>query len=113
MTETAAPSTLTSLRPGQRLRDLAPGQVVTLLAIDRLDDDLAEIIYRDDSGNTGARTITNPDAARFEIATDFDSAPAFDADPDEFRLAAEALRIKYAATPRPTQQTFDFDEEEE
>lgn len=92
---------LATLRAGQRLRGLVPGQTVTLIAIDPIDTGLSEVFYRDASGRSGARTITDADAARFEIATDFDSAPAFDADPDEFRLAAEALRIKYAALYDP------------
>jgi len=78
-----------------------PSQTVTLIAIDPIDAGLFEVFYRDDSGRSGARAITDADAARFEIAGDFDSAPAYDADPDEFRLAAEALRIKYAALYDP------------
>lgn len=93
--------TLATLRSGQRLRGLVPGQTITLIAIDPIDSGLSEVFYRDDSGRSGARTITDADAAGFEIASDFDSAPAFDADPDEFRLAAEALRIKYAALYDP------------
>ena len=103
MTEATTDETLTlaTLRAGQRLRGLVPGQTVTLIAIDPIDAGLFEVFYRDDSGRSGARAITDADAARFEIAGDFDSAPAFDADPDEFRLAAEALRIKYAALYDP------------
>ena len=102
MTETTeTPMSLATLRAGQRLRGLVPGQTVTLIAIDPIDAGLFEVFYRDDSGRSGARAITSADAARFEIAGDFDSAPAYDADPDEFRLAAEALRIKYAALYDP------------
>lgn len=99
MTDTVL--TLVTLRAGQRLRGLVPGQTVTLIAIDPIDAGLFEVFYRDDSGRSGARAITDADAARFEIAGDFDTAPAYDADPDEFRLAAEALRIKYAALYDP------------
>jgi len=103
VTEATADETLTlaTLRAGQRLRGLVPGQTVTLIAIDPIDAGLFEVFYRDDSGRSGARTITDADAARFEIAGDSDSAPAYDADPDEFRLAAEALRIKHAALYDP------------
>ena len=103
MTEATTDATLTlaTLRAGQRLRGLVPGQTVTLIAIDPIDAELFEVFYRDDSGRSGARAITDGDAARFEVAGDFDSAPAYDADPDEFRLAAEALRIKYAALYDP------------
>ena len=98
---TESPLTLATLRAGQRLRGLVPGRAVTLIAMDPVDAGLVEVFYRDDSGRSGARAITDADVARFEMAGDFDSAPAFDADPDEFRLAAEALRIKYAALYDP------------
>lgn len=93
--------TLATLRSGQRLLGLVPGRTVTLTAVDPIDAGLFEVFYRDDAGRSGARTITEADAARFEVASDLDSAPPFDADPDEFRLAAEALRIKYAALYDP------------
>ena len=93
--------TLATLRAGQRLRGLVLGQTVTLIAIDPIDEGLVEVFYRDDLGRSGARTITDADAENFEIAADFDSAPAYTADPDDFRLAAEALRIKYAALYDP------------
>lgn len=93
--------TLAMLRVGQRLRGLLPDRAVTLLAVDPIDAELVEIYYRDDSGSSGARTVSKADAARFEIVTAADSAPAYDADADEFRLAAEALRIKYAALYDP------------
>ena len=93
--------TLATLRAGQRLRGLVLGQTVTLIAIDPIDEELVEVFYRDDLGRSGARTITDADAENFEIAADFDSAPAYTADPDDFRLAAEALRIKYAALYDP------------
>ncbi|MCE7482486.1 DUF3883 domain-containing protein [Microbacterium profundi] len=93
--------TLASLRAGQRLRGLVPGQTVTLIAIDPVDATLFEIFYRDDAGRSGARAVTETDAARLEVAGDFDSAPPFDGDADDFRLATEALRIKYAALYDP------------
>lgn len=98
---TESPLSLGSLSVGQRLRGLVPGHTVTLIAIDPIDAEVFEVFYRDDTGRSGARTITDADAAGFEIAGDFDTAPAFDADPNEFRLAAEALRIKYAALYDP------------
>ena len=95
------PMTLETLQSGQHLRGLVPGQAVTLIAVDFIDAGLVEVFYRNDLGQSGARTITEADAARFEVASDFESAPPFDADPDEFRLVAEALRIKYAALYDP------------
>lgn len=92
---------LSALCVGQRLRGLASGKLVSLIAVDHIDADLVEVFFRDDSGHNGARTITESDLANIEIVSDSDSAPPFDADPDEFRLAAEALRIKYAALYDP------------
>lgn len=96
-----ATMTPAALNAGQRVRGLVPGSAVTLIAVDAIDDSLFEIFYREDSGRSGARTMTDVDIARLELASDVDSAPPFDADPDEFRLAAEALRIKYAALYDP------------
>lgn len=93
--------TLASLRAGQRLRGVLPGQPVTLVGVTPLDDALVEIFFRDDSGRTGERMITDVDAGKLELVTELGNAPAFDGDPDEFRLAAEALRIKYAALYDP------------
>lgn len=93
--------TLSTLRAGQRLRGLVSGQTVSLIAIDPIDAEFFEVFYRDDAGRSGARTVTESDVERFELVGDFDSAPPFDANPDDFRLAAEALRIKYAALYDP------------
>lgn len=95
------PSSLDALRSGQRLRGLVPGKKVTLIAVDPIDAGLVEVFYRDDAGRSGARMITAADAERFEAVGDLDSALPFDGDPDDFRLAAEALRIKYAALYDP------------
>lgn len=96
-----AAMTFAQLRAGQRLRGLVPGQDVTLIAIDSIDEGVFEIFYRETSGVSGARTVTDADFVQVEILSDADTAPAFDADPDEFRLAAEALRIQYAALYDP------------
>ncbi|SHE26184.1 helicase-related protein [Actinomyces glycerinitolerans] len=92
---------LADLRPGQRLRGVLHGRVVRLVAVDPIDTGMSELFYRDDAGIDGARMVTEADAAVFELVGDADTAPPFDADPDEFRLAAEALRIKYAALYDP------------
>lgn len=93
--------TLVTSRAGQRLRALVPGQTATLIAFDAIYAGLFEVLFCDDSGRSGAHAITDADAARFDIAGDFDSDPAYDADPDELRLAAETLRIKYTALYDP------------
>ena len=72
MTEASTDATLklATLRAGQRLRGLVPGQTVTLIAIDPIDAELFEVFYRDDSGRSGARAITVADAARCEVGGD-------------------------------------------
>lgn len=74
-----------------------PGKTATVVTLDPVDEALVEISYRDNHGNSGARAIFAADAERLATGAHFDCAPAFDADADEFRLAAEALPIKYAA----------------
>ena len=101
MTGAETTSGLATLRPGQRLRGLVPGQTVTVIAVEVMDPTLVEVFYRDESGASGGRMVTEADAADLEPVGDLESAPAFDGDPDEFRLAAEALRIKYAALYDP------------
>ena len=93
--------TLSALRIGQRLRGLVADRAVTLIAVDPVDSALSEVFYRDDAGNSGERAITEADVARLALVNDHDDAPRFDGDPDDFRLAAEALRIKYAALYDP------------
>ena len=98
---TDATAVLAHLRPGQRLRGLLPDHEVTLIAVDPLDDGLVEVFYREAFGGSGARILTESDLEQVEILSEADAAPAYDADPDEFRLAAEALRIQYAALYDP------------
>lgn len=92
---------LTSLRAGQRIRGLLPSQDVSLVAVESIDPDLSEVYFRDDNGGSYSRSITDSEVARLHIIQEIDAGPAFDADPDEFRLAAEALRIKYAGLYDP------------
>lgn len=89
------------LRAGQRLRGLLPHSVVTLIAVDELAPDLYEIYYRQENGTFGDRIITARELDNCTIMSEQDSAPAFDADANDFRLAAEALRLKYAALYDP------------
>ncbi|MDR2896881.1 MAG: DUF3883 domain-containing protein [Propionibacteriaceae bacterium] len=93
--------TLDELTPGQRLRCLVPGRVVTVVLVTSLGDGLAEVAYRDPDGHFGDTVLTSETATRLEIVTESGAGLAFDGDPDEFRLAAEALRIKYAALYDP------------
>ena len=98
----AAPQlTLAVLRAGQHLRGLVPGQAATVVAVDPIETGLVEVFYRDEVGHSGSRLVSDADVAGLVEVSDEDAAPAFDADPDDFKLAAEALRIKYAALYDP------------
>lgn len=92
---------LSSLRKGDRVENLIPGSVVTIVGVDLIDDDLAEVFFKDDAGRTGARAVSAVDMVDIRKVTAPHSVPPLDGDQDEFRLAAEALRIKYAALYDP------------
>lgn len=87
------PLTLESLRPGIRVRGLLPYGSVRLESV-RLLDGVAQVTYRDSSGTLGEALIYPEDLPRLEV----EAAPRFplDAPGDEFRLAAEAKRIRLA-----------------
>ena len=92
---------ISTLRVGVRIRGLVPNDTVTLIAVEPIDNDVCEIVYRDDRGRVGSHVVTDDDVVAFDVVGDVESAPAYDGDADEFRLAAEALRIKYAALYDP------------
>src|SRR5215203_1258690 len=83
-----------ALKAGQRLGGLIPGEVVELVSIARHGPDAAELIYRRENGSIDARVLGG--AQQVEIRLANGSSRPFDADPSEFKLAAEAQRIKLA-----------------
>ncbi|MDR0285694.1 MAG: DEAD/DEAH box helicase family protein, partial [Propionibacteriaceae bacterium] len=89
--------TVGDLRPGLLLRGLVPNQIVSLASVYAIGDGLAEVAYREENGTLSERMLADNDTAKLQIVSDAESGPLFDGDPDGFRLAAEALRIKYAA----------------
>lgn len=99
MSET--PLELSMLRTGQRLRGVVPGRIVTLLGVELLDAESCEIFYRDEGGDIGNRIIGPSEALGFELVRDAQAGARLDGDPDDFLLAAEALRIAYAARYDP------------
>jgi len=92
---------LADLRVGLRLAGLLPNQVATVVSLEPLDADVIHVVVRDESGGFSERYLSAEQVSGLTIATDVDGRPRFDANPDEFRLAAEALRIKYAALYDP------------
>lgn len=90
-----------ALRPGMRVRGIVPGTVVTVAAVTAVDVGVVEVMYRRDDGALGATVLTHDRSATLQVVADSVHGPAFDGDPDEFRLVAEALRIRYAALYDP------------
>ncbi|AKK06862.1 helicase family protein [Corynebacterium mustelae] len=92
---------ISDLKSGQRLHGVSSQGLVELVAVIEMSDDLAEIVFKDGEGKTDTRIVTGNDMAQISVVTDAEAAPEFTGDPDDFRLAAEALRIKYAALYDP------------
>ena len=72
---------LGDLKTGQRLTGVIPNQVVQIIAITELDEDLIEMVYRDQAGQISEQTLSTSDLDSIVILSDSDSAPRFDADP--------------------------------
>ncbi|MCL2784842.1 MAG: SNF2-related protein [Propionibacteriaceae bacterium] len=92
-------SVLEELQPGLRVKGLLSGQVATIISVTRVDDDAVQLVVRDESGELSERYLSAERAVSLSLAST--STPPFDADSNEFRLVAEALRIKYAALYDP------------
>jgi SNF2 family DNA or RNA helicase len=82
------------LRVGAVLEGLATGQAVTVLAVERLTDDSANVAYRTDTGIV--EKIVYADGLSRVREVKPGAAFSFDADPVAFLLAAEARRMRLA-----------------
>lgn len=83
-----------NLKPGARLRGLAPGGVAEVVSVSRFGADALNLIFRAD-GRVGERLVYRGEEAAFEFV-DAGRAYAFDADGGLLRLASEANRIRLA-----------------
>jgi len=93
---------VSALYEGQLLRGVVPSGVVSVESVRSVSSGVVRMIYQDEAGNLGSLMVTNDDVARFaDVVAGGETAHPFDADPDDFRLVAEALRIKYAALYDP------------
>ncbi|GAA1875908.1 helicase-related protein [Myceligenerans crystallogenes] len=90
--------TLQALRPGMRVHGIAETPV-TIRAVEPIGSSAARVTYLDGDGLL-AEEVLRPDDTRHLRAAGPAGRP-FDADPEDWRLAAEALRIKYAAQHDP------------
>jgi len=82
-----------------RLAGVIPGRPVTILAALKHGADAVEVTYRDDHGDLGQAVLYRTDESRIELH--LDSGRPFDANPRNFRLAAEAQRILLAGLHDP------------
>mgnify|MGYP002738758754 FL=1 len=89
------------LAVGVRVTGLHGSAPVTIVSVDPLETESAEVTFRDDEGTTETRILQVPDLDALSLAPLLQQEPSFQADPEEFRLAAEALRIKHAALYDP------------
>jgi len=90
---------LEEIVPSSRLSGIKPGSPVTVIATTQYGVDAVQVSYRDDQGTLG-ETILYRDAED-RIAPYLSTGRPFDADPQEFRLVAEAQRIMLAGFHDP------------
>lgn len=88
-----------SFANGMQVTGIIPGTPVEVVAVIPHGQDAKEVIYRTPDGNLDQRVLYRTDEANFDIFHP-DGRP-FDADPQDFRLAAEAQRILLASHSDP------------
>jgi superfamily II DNA or RNA helicase len=91
-------TTVADLTPGTVLSGVRPG-LVTVVATAPVGDSV-NLVFRDADGNYGDRLLYAADLAVIAVHAP-ESRWTLDADGDEFRLAAEALRIRMAGIHDP------------
>lgn len=88
------------IKPGDRLSGLIIGLNATVSHVEWHGDNAVNLIYKDDNGVLGERILFRDELRGISFAEQ-KSGFTFDGDPNDFKLAAEALRIKYAALYDP------------
>lgn len=99
------------------LGDIEPGLLISGIISDRPAKVIAvtpmggsiDLFYTDPDGSTGREVLDEESVKSLRIVSQENAGPRFDADPDEFRLAAEALRIKYAVLYDPMSAVYSSD----
>ena len=84
---------LEDIKPDVRLRGLIPSQTVSVVAVARHGDDVLEVTYRTEEGDTGTHLLYRDDESRIEMDT-AGGGWAFDGDGSLLRLVYEARRIR-------------------
>ena len=88
------------IKPGDRLSGLIIGLNATISQVEWHGDNAVNLIYKDDNGTLGERILFREELHGIDFV-EHKSSFTFDGDPNDFKLAAEALRIKYAALYDP------------
>jgi superfamily II DNA or RNA helicase len=83
------------LRVDAVLKGLVGPEPVTVVGVNRLTDESANIVYRTEQGTFGERMVFASDLSLI-TTVDAGAAFAFDGDPRGFKLAAEARRMRLA-----------------
>ena len=92
----AAGARLEELTPGARVRGIVVGGVVTVIDVKWHGSNAITLTYSEDGGHV-AQSLLYRDVEPSLSVEKASRAYAFDGDPNLFRLAAEALRIRMAA----------------
>ena len=95
-----APLTMADLKPQIRLRGRWP-EPVTVVAVEPLGPDASTVILRRTDGTISEEMFFAGDLDGIEIVSDDATTWTFTADPREFKLATEALRIRMAGLHDP------------
>ncbi len=85
---------LEELKPGVRVDGLIPGESLVVLATQWHGVEALEVTYKDAAGGLGQRVVFRADEGTLRVSAG--SARRFDAPANDFKLAAEAQRIRLA-----------------
>lgn len=94
--EDALRTMLEQLVPGSQASGIAGDIPVDVVSVKWFGANFIEVTYRHDHGGTGQAVLGRDQETRLRLEQR-GRAHAFDGDADSWRLAAEALRIRYAA----------------
>lgn len=110
--------TLEDLQQDAEVEGIAPGSIVKILSIRPIASvgkttitqhalpEMATVIYEKPDGSLGREVLTAQALSHLRIVRKANAAPAFDGDPQAFRLASEALRIRNAAAYDPMSAVY-------
>ena len=91
---------LESLTPGTEVLGIIGAGAITVIHSQWIGTQAVTLTYRDTHGRTDQVVLTREKEPSLTVVSKGDG-PAFDGDPESWRLAAEALRINYAALHDP------------